>query len=102
MATMEEMQKEVAELAKETEELQQQYVSYQKRGATIEAAKRKAQEVIIPAPSPIPAAAPSPTATFQVKQYWIKSTLPLLDMLPGLPYIPGIPILPGFKISETP
>ena len=35
------------------------------------------------------------------KQYWIKSTLPLLDLLPGFPYFIGLPILPGFRISET-
>ena len=34
------------------------------------------------------------------KQYWIKCTLPLLDLLPGLPYFVGIPILPGFRISD--
>jgi len=34
------------------------------------------------------------------KQYWIKCTLPLLDLLPGLPYFKGIPILPGFRISD--
>ena len=35
------------------------------------------------------------------KQYWIKCTLPLLDLLPGFPYFEGIPILPGFRISEN-
>ena len=36
------------------------------------------------------------------KQYWIKCTIPILDMLPGIPYSSSIPILPGFRISETP
>ena len=36
------------------------------------------------------------------KQYWIKSTWPLLDLLAGLPYFVGMPILPGFRISDKP
>jgi len=63
----------------------------------------------IPAPSPVYAPVTPPAMVTPAeasagikagKHYFIKSTLPLLDMLPGLPYFEGIPILPGFRISD--